>query len=71
MFGRNRWGDDEERRIFLDRQFNFATELGILTLRGFADMKEKARDLMILNKFIAAKRSCDLRRHLDGAAQEA
>ena len=49
----------------------FATELGILALRGFADMKEKARDLMIRNKFIAAQRSCDLRRHLDGAAAEA
>ena len=34
-------------------------------------MKEKARDLMICNKFIAAQRSCDLRRHLDGAAVEA
>ena len=34
-------------------------------------MKEKARDLMISNKFIAAQRSCDLRRHLDGAAAEA
>ena len=34
-------------------------------------MKEKARDLMIRNKFIAAQRSCDLRRHLDGAAAEA
>ena len=46
-------------------------ELGILALRGFTDMKEKARDLMIRNKFIAAQRSCDLRRHLDGAAPEA
>ena len=25
----------------------FATELGILALRGFSDMKEKARDLMV------------------------
>ena len=49
----------------------FATQLGILALRGLADMKEKARDLMIRNKFIAAQRSCDLRRHLDGAAAEA
>ena len=49
----------------------FATELGILAIRGFADMKEKARDLMIRNKFIAAQRSCDLRRHLDGATEEA
>ena len=49
----------------------FATELGILAVRGFADMNEKARDLMIRNKFIAAQRSCELRRHLDGAAAEA
>ena len=25
-------------------------ELGILALRGFSDMKEKARDLMVRNK---------------------
>ena len=43
----------------------FATELGILALRGFSDMKEKARDLMVRNKFIASQQSCDLRRHLD------
>ena len=49
----------------------FATELGILAVRGFADMNRKARDLMIHNKFIAAQRSCELRRHLDGAAEEA
>ena len=49
----------------------FATELGILAVRGFADMNEKAQDLMIRNKFIAALRSCKLRRHLDGAAEEA
>ena len=49
----------------------FATELGILALRGFSNMKEKARDLMVRNKFIVAQQSCDLRRHLDGAAPEA
>ena len=31
----------------------------------------EARDLLIRNKFIAAQRSCELRRHLDGAAEEA
>ena len=36
-----------------------ATELGILAVRGFADMGESARDLMIRNKFIAAQQSCD------------
>ena len=33
-------------------------------------MKEKARDLMVHNKFIASQQSCDLLRHLDGAAPE-
>ena len=49
----------------------FATELGILAVRGFSDMKEKARDLMVCNKFTVAQQSCDLRRHQDGAAPEA
>ena len=48
----------------------FAMEFGILALRGFSDMKEKARDLMVRNKFIASQRSCDLRRHLDSATPE-
>ena len=48
----------------------FATELGILALRGFSDMKEKARDLMVRNKFIASQQSCDLRRNLDSATPE-
>ena len=48
----------------------FATELGILALRGFSDMKEKARDLMVRNKFIASQQSFDLRRHLDSATSE-
>ena len=49
----------------------FATELGILAMRGFADMGERARDLMIRNKFIAAQQSCELRHYLDGAAADA
>ena len=48
----------------------FATELGILALREFSDMKEKAKDLMVRNKFIASQQSCDLRRHLDSATPE-
>ena len=39
----------------------FATELGIMAVRGFADMNRKARNLMIRNTFIAAQRSCELR----------
>ena len=38
----------------------FATELGILAVRGFVDMGERARDLMIRNKFITAQQSCEL-----------
>ena len=59
--------ENARRRPGLDPA-TFATELGILALRGFSDMKEKARDLMVRNKLIAAQQSCDLRRHLDGAS---
>ena len=48
----------------------FATELGMLALRRFSDMKEKARDLMARNKFIASQQSCDLPRNLDSATPE-
>ena len=48
----------------------FATELGILAVCGFSDMNGKAQDLMIRNKSMVAQRSCELRRHLDGAAEE-
>ena len=46
-------------------------ELGILAVRGFEDMGERARDLMIRNKFSAAQQSCELHRHLDGASADA
>ena len=48
----------------------FATELGILTIQGFEDMNEQARDIMIRDKFIAGQRQCALRRQLDGFAQD-
>ena len=44
----------------------FATELETITVRGFGDMGKRARDCMIRDRFIAAQRSCGLRRHLDG-----
>ena len=47
----------------------FATELGILTIQGFEDMKEQARNTMIRDKFIAGQRQCALHRQLDGFAQ--
>ena len=39
-------------------------------MRGFGDMGKRARDWMIRDKFIAAQRSCVLRRHLDGVSSE-
>ena len=47
----------------------FATDLGILAIQGFEDMKEQARDTMISDKFIAGQRQCALRQQLDGFAQ--
>ena len=35
----------------------FATELGILAVRGFGDMGKRARDSMIRDRFIAAQRT--------------
>ena len=61
--------ENAHRRPGLDPA-TFDTELGILALRGFSDMKEKARDLMVRNKFIASQQSCDLHRNLDSAAPE-
>ena len=49
----------------------FATELGILAVRGFENMGERARDLMVRNKFIAMQQSYALHRHLDGASADA
>ena len=48
----------------------FATDLGILALQGFDDMKKQARDTMIRDKFIAGQEQCALRRQLDGLAQD-
>ena len=48
----------------------FATDLGILAIQGFGDMKEQARDTMIRDKFIAGQEQCALRRQLDGFAQD-
>ena len=47
----------------------FATDLGMLAIQGFSDMKEQARDIMIRDKFIAGQGQCTLRRQLDGFAQ--
>ena len=66
-----RWRfDSASRRSGVDPA-TFATELGILAVRGFADMGERACDQMIRNKLIAAQQSCELRRYLDGAAADA
>ena len=46
-------------------------ELWILAVQGFENMGERARDLMVRNKFIAAQQSRALRRHLDGISVDA
>ena len=43
----------------------FATELGILALRGFGDMNKRARDVMIRDKFIAGQQHCGMCRQLE------
>ena len=48
----------------------FATDLGMLAIQGFGDMREQARDIMIRDKFIAGQEQCALRRQLDGFAQD-
>ena len=48
----------------------FATDLGMLAIQGFGDMREQARDTMIRDKFIAGQKQCALRRQLDGFAQD-
>ena len=48
----------------------FATDLGILAIQGFEDMKKQARDTMIRDKFIAGQEQCALRRQLGGFAQD-
>ena len=50
------------RRTAMDPA-TFATELEILAVRGFGDMGKCARNWMVRDKFIAAQRSCGLRRH--------
>ena len=37
----------------------FATDLGMLALQGFGDMKEQARDTMIRDKFIDGQEQCE------------
>ena len=39
-------------------------------MRGFGDMGKRARDSMIRDRFIAAQRSCGLRRHLDSVSSD-
>ena len=46
-----------------------ATDLGMLAIRGFGDMREQARDTMIRDTFITGQEQCALRRQLDGFAQ--
>ena len=64
-----RWFESALRRPGLDPA-TFTTELGILAIQGFEDMKEHARDTMIRDKFIAGERQCALRWQVDGFCTE-
>ena len=48
----------------------FATDLQMLAIQGFGDMRKQTRDTMIRDKFIAGQRQCELRQQLDGLAQD-
>ena len=48
----------------------FATDLGMLAIQGYSDMKEQARDKMIRDRFIASQEQRALRRQLDGFSQD-
>ena len=48
----------------------FATDLGMLAIQGFSDMKEQFRDIMIRDRFIAGQEQRALQRQLDGFAQD-
>ena len=48
----------------------YATNLGMLAIRGFGDMREQARDKMIRDKFIAGQEQRALRQQLDGFSQD-
>ena len=48
----------------------YATNLGMLAIQGFSDMKEQARDRMIRDRFIAGQEQCALRRQLDGFSHD-
>ena len=54
-------GDAEE--AIRERVSPTGTELRILAIQGFEDMKEQARDTMIRDKFIAGQRQCALCRN--------
>ena len=64
-----RWFESAFRQPGLDPA-TFATDLGMLAIQGFGDMRKQARDTMIRDKFIAGQRQCALRRQLDGLAQD-
>ena len=65
LAGLRRQFDSTVRQPGLDPA-TFATDLGMLAIQGFRDMKEQARDTMIRDKFIAGQGQCALRRQLDG-----
>ena len=48
----------------------YATNLGMLAIQGFSDMREQARDMMIRDTFIAGQEQCALRQQLDGLSHD-
>ena len=69
LAGLRRWFESAFCQPGLDPA-TFATDIGMLAIQGFGDMKEQARDTMIRDKFIASQGQCALRRQLDGFAQD-
>ena len=53
------WFESAFRQPGLDPA-TFTTDLGMLAIQGFGDMKEQARDTMIRDKFIAGQGQCAL-----------
>ena len=64
-----RWFENASRQPGFDPA-TYATNLGMLAIQGFSDMKEQARDRMIRDRFIAGQEQCALRRQLDGFSHD-
>ena len=52
------------------RDGTYATEMGMLAIQAFSDMREQVRDMLIRDKFIAGQEQRALRQQLDGFSQD-